>query len=151
MQEKHSIKKHENLWKYQWHGDMIFSHGTSGSRCVCVAFRCNLEYKVLSPESSDKEGRYIILHTEIGGNPNRLINYYGPNGETDQVKVLKQLAIHYRNINADQNITSILGGDWNLIFDNSLHAMGGSRSSKYNSLKELQTIISDYNLIDIWS
>ena len=28
--------------------------------------------------------------------------------------------------------------------------MGGSRSLKYISLKELQTIISDYNLIDIW-
>ena len=35
-------------------------------------------------------------------------------------------------------------------FDKSLDAMGGSRSLKYNSLKELQTIISDYNLIDIW-
>ena len=28
--------------------------------------------------------------------------------------------------------------------------MGGSRSLKYNSLKELQTIISEYNLVDIW-
>ena len=42
LQETHSTKKHENLWKYQWHGDMIFSHGTSGSRGVCVAFRYNL-------------------------------------------------------------------------------------------------------------
>ena len=148
LQETHSTKKHENLWKYQWHGDMIFSHGTSGSRGVCVAFRHNLEYKLLSPEISDKEGRCIILHIEIQGTPYILINYYGPNGETDQVKVLKQLAIHLRNINADQNITCILGGDWNLIFDKSLDAMGGSRSLKYNSLKELQTIISDYNLVD---
>ena len=79
-----------------------------------------------------------------------MINYYGPNGETDQVKLFKQLAIHLRNISADQNITCILGGDWNLIFDKSLDAMGGSRPLKYNSLKELQTIILDYNLIDIW-
>ena len=150
LQETHSTKKHENLWKYQWHGDMIFSHGTSGSRGGCVAFRYNSEYKLLSPEISDKEGRYIILHIEIQGTPYILINYYGPNGETDQVKVLKQLAIHLRNISADQNITCIIGGDWNLIFDKSLDAMGGSRSLKYNSLKELQTIISDYNRIDIW-
>ena len=26
LQETHSTKRHENLWKYQWHGDMIFSH-----------------------------------------------------------------------------------------------------------------------------
>ena len=93
LQETHSTKKHENLWKYQWHGDIIFSH---------------------------KEGRYIILHIEIQGTPSILINYYGPNGENDQVKVLKQLANHLRNINADQIITCILGGDWNLIFDKSL-------------------------------
>ena len=70
---------------------MIFSHGTSGSRDVCVAFRYNLEYKLLSPEISDKEGRYIILHIEIQGKPYILINYYGPNGETDQFKFLNSL------------------------------------------------------------
>ena len=59
-----------------------------------------------------------------------MINYYGLNGDTNQVKVLKQLAIHLRNINADQNITCILGGGWNLIFDKSLDARGGSRSLK---------------------
>ena len=68
LQERHSTKKHENLWKYQWHGDMILSHGTSGSRGVCVALRYNLEYKLLSPEISDKESRYIILHIEIQKN-----------------------------------------------------------------------------------
>ena len=73
---------------------MIFSHGTSGSCCVCVAFKYNLEYKLFSPEISDKEGRYIILHIEIQGTPYILFNYYGPNDETDQVKLLKQLAIH---------------------------------------------------------
>ena len=87
---------------------MIFSHGTSGSRGVCVAFRYNLEHKLLSPEISDKEGRYIISHIEIQETPYILINYYGLNGETDQVTVLKQLAIHLRNFNADQNITCIL-------------------------------------------
>ena len=90
---------------------MIYSHGTSGSRGVFVAFRYNSEYKLLSPDISDREGRYIILHTQIQGTPYILINYYGPNGETDQVKVVKQLAIHLKNINADQNITCILGGD----------------------------------------
>ena len=112
---------------------MIFSHGTSGSRGVCVAFRYNLEHKLLSPEISHKESRYITLHFEIQGTPYIyiLIDYYGLNGGTDQVKVLKQLPIHLKNINADK----------------SLDAMGGGRSLKYSSLKELQTIISDYNLI----
>ena len=34
FQETHSTQKVENLWRHQWCGDMIFSHGTSGSRGV---------------------------------------------------------------------------------------------------------------------
>ena len=73
FQETHSTKKVENLWKYQWHGDMIFSHGTSEARGVCIAFRYDLEYKLLSPKIMDDEGRFIILHIEIQGNPYILI------------------------------------------------------------------------------
>ena len=62
LQDTHSTKKHENVWKYQWHGDTIFSDGTSGSRGVCVAFRYNLEDKLLSPEISDKR-RQIYYFT----------------------------------------------------------------------------------------
>ena len=28
FQESHNTQKIENLWRYQWHCDMIFSHGT---------------------------------------------------------------------------------------------------------------------------
>ena len=69
LQETYSTQKVESLWCYQWHGDIIFSHGTSGSRGVCVAFRYNLEYKTLSPQIVDNEGRFIILHIEIQGSP----------------------------------------------------------------------------------
>ena len=86
LQGTHSIQKVENLWCYQWHGDMIFSHGMSGSRGVCVAFRYDLEYKTLSPQIVDKEGRFIILHIEIQGSPYSILNYYGPNDESFQLK-----------------------------------------------------------------
>ena len=81
FQETHSTKKVENNWKYQRHRDMIFSHGTSGARGVCNAFRYDLEYKLLSPKILNDEGRFIILHIEIQGNPYILINYCGPNSE----------------------------------------------------------------------
>ena len=79
LQETHSTQKFENLWCYQWHGDMIFSHGTSGSRGVSVAFRYDIEYKTLSPQIVDKEGRFFILRIEIQGSPYSILNYYGPN------------------------------------------------------------------------
>ena len=39
----------------------------------------NLEFKLLSPEICDPQGRYIILNIEIMGSPFTLINYYAPN------------------------------------------------------------------------
>ena len=74
LQETHSTKQVENLWRHQWHGDMIFSHGRSNSKGCCIAFRYDLEYKLLSPEISDENGRFIILHIEIQGTPYILIN-----------------------------------------------------------------------------
>ena len=50
LQETHSSKKVVNVWKSQWHGDIIFSHGSSNSTGVCIAFRYDLDYKLLSPE-----------------------------------------------------------------------------------------------------
>ena len=44
-----------------------------------MAFRYDLEYKMLSPQIVDKEGRFIILHIEIQGIPYIILNYYGPN------------------------------------------------------------------------
>ena len=44
LQETHSTKKDLLLWKYQWHGNMIFIHGSSNQKGVLVAFRYGLEY-----------------------------------------------------------------------------------------------------------
>ena len=150
FQETHSTKKVENLWKYQCHEDMIFSHGTSGARGVCIALRYNLEYKLLSQKIIDVEGWFIILHIEIKGNPYILINYYGPNSEPRQVKTIKQIASRLKDLAIEDNVQYILAGNWNLIFDRSLDAMGGSPSLKCNALKELKSIMIDYNLVDIW-
>ena len=101
LQETYSTKKHENLWKYQWHGDMTFSHGTSGIRGVYVAFRYNLEYKCTF-HLSDKEGRYIILHIEIQGTLYILIK-----GELQRENKLILYERAFRLLENDMHITVI--------------------------------------------
>ena len=88
LQETHPTKKDVLLWKYQWHGNMIFSRGSSNQKGVLVTFRYGLEYKMLSPEVVDDECRFIILHIEIQQSPYVLINYYAPNIELNQVRKL---------------------------------------------------------------
>ena len=87
LQETRSTKKDEMLWKLQWHGNSIFSHDPSNKKGVIIVFRYGLEYKLLSPEIVDDDGRCIILRTEIQGSPYILLNYYVPNDESNQVKV----------------------------------------------------------------
>ena len=150
LQETHSTKKDEMLWKLQWHGNIIFSHGSSNNKGVLIAFRYGLEYKLLSPEIVDDDGRYTILHTEIQGSSYTLLNYYGPNNESNPVKVLRQISSKLQSINVDENLQFILSGDWNMIFDKFLDAMGGTPSLQFNSLKQLQSLMVDYDLSDIW-
>ena len=50
----------------------------------------------------------------------------------------------------DDSVQLVLGGDWNPIFDKTLDFLGGSPSLKYSSLKRLQSIMIDFNLVDVW-
>ena len=97
------------LWKLQWHGNIIFSHGSSNKKGVLIAFRYGLEYKLLSPEIVDDDGRYIILHIEIQGSPYILLNFCDSNNESNEVKVLRQISSKLQSINAD-------GGTYNLFW-----------------------------------
>ena len=54
---------------------------SSNKKGVLTAFRYGLEYRLLSPEIVDDDGRYIILRIEIQGSPYILLNYYGRNNE----------------------------------------------------------------------
>ena len=112
---------------------MIFSYGISGAQGVCIAFRYDLEYKLLSPKIIDDEGRFIIFNIEIQGNPYILINYYGPNSEPSHVKTIRQIASILKDLEIEDNVQYILAGDRNLIFDKSLDATGGSPSLKCNA------------------
>ena len=44
IQESHSDKDSEKLWRYQWRGYVYCGHGTKSSRGVLIAFRNELEY-----------------------------------------------------------------------------------------------------------
>ena len=86
---------------------------------VIIAFRYGSEYKLLSPEivHVDDDGRYINVHIEIQESPYILLNYYDPNNESYQVKLLRQISSKLQSISFDDNVQFISAGDWNMIFD----------------------------------
>ena len=57
-----------------------------------------------------------------------LINYYAPNEEKDQLKVLDDLNHILDNIDISEDTVLVWGGDFNLIFDIGLDADGDPRN-----------------------
>ena len=83
------------MWNNQWgrSGAIRFSHGTSPSTGEFIAFREQLNYKILEEYAHDG-GNYLIIHSFIQDMPMVLVNYYAPNAENEQVKVLIQIKIY---------------------------------------------------------
>ena len=108
----------ENTWKNQFgYGNkhIVFSHGTSDSRGVLIAFREASAYKAIN-QYVDDDGRFIVLNALIEDSPVVLINYYAPNEEKDQLKVLGDLNHILDNIDISEDTILVWGGDFNLIF-----------------------------------
>ena len=117
MQETHSLKTCENTRTNQFgcgNKHTVFSHGTSDSRGVLIAFRDASTYKVIS-QYIDDSGRFIVLNTLIEDSPVVLINYYAPNEEKDQLKVLDDLNHILDNIDISEDTFLVWCGDFNLI------------------------------------
>ena len=87
---------------------------------------------------------------EIQGNPYVLVNCYAPNSETGQIKTFQDLTNRLSDLDADPECSCIFGGDWNLIFDTTMDSMGGSPKLKEKSIFHLRSIMSDYDLVDIY-
>ena len=64
LQETHSTARNEaNQWGCG-KDSVVFSHGTSNSKGVLIAFRECVNYRILSAQC-DANDRYIILDSEI--------------------------------------------------------------------------------------
>ena len=126
-QETHSVQKDEKVWTNQFgcgKGSVIFSHGKSDARGVLVAFREAVDYKINS-QHVDNNGRYIVLNLIIDSSPVILVNYYAPNYEEDQMKLISDLTHVFDQLEITTNTKFLWGGDFNTIFDISLDTDGG--------------------------
>ena len=152
LQETHSVQKDEKIWTNQFgcgQGSIVFSHGNSDARGVLITFREGLKYKVRAQYVHDN-GRYIVLDALVDHNPVILLNYYAPNIETDQMKVLDEITHIFDKIEISENTTFIWGGDFNLVFDINLDADGASPKLTVKSVSKLLSIMSENDLCDIY-
>ena len=77
LQETHSDKSLESIWKSQWCGEIEYSHGANDANGTLICFREGLEYKILN-KHSDKDGRFVIIKCTTQDRVFLLANLYNP-------------------------------------------------------------------------
>ena len=90
------------------------------------------------------------MNVLIDNNPVILVNYYAPNVEFQQLKLLDELNHIFNSFEIAENTMFIWGGDFNMIFDTTLDADGGFPKLKINSLSKLLSMMSENDLCDIF-
>ena len=90
LQEPHSTFNDEVIWKNDFSGPAFYSHGTSQTCDVLTAYFGNINFSV-NKQVRDKNGRILILDTNIDEIRYVLVNIYNANTEVEQVQVLSKL------------------------------------------------------------
>ena len=83
LQETYSTPEDVKKWKLQWGGEIIFAHGTSAAKGVCVLINNRSEVKI-SEINCDKNGRYIIVSLSHRECEFVLVNIYAPNHDNPE-------------------------------------------------------------------
>ena len=144
IQEAHCTKEIENLWRAEWGYTVLFSHGSSDARGVCILFKPNF-FLEIHKVYSDENGRYLIVDITIGNMRLTLSNLYAPN--EDQPKFFENIINIIENIPNDNRV---IGGDFNLVLNLDLDKKGGRHQTHNKSQAVIHTWMEDTDLIDIW-
>ena len=148
LQETYSTVDVEYIWKTQWKGKLYFSHGSNHSCGVMVLVRGDLDFELISINSDD-DGRSIVMEAVAQESSYLFVNIYAPNRTQDQCRFFDKLNNNIEDCVANKELKIILGGDFNVTFDSDLDCSGGRPFTK-DSIKNVQNLCFDFDLVDIW-
>ena len=148
MQEIHSSVEDEKYWSDNFTVKILYSHGTTNSYSVAIAFLGSKSLEVVETKNDD-QGRILILDMKICDKELLLVNLYNANTEKEQLDTLTKLSEMLNSIPNIVNKNVILGGDFNLFFNTSLETQGGNPILKKKSLPKLIEIKETLDLCDI--
>ena len=148
LQETYSTPDVFDSWKFQWLGDMYYSHGSNHSKGVLVLIRETLQFELKSVKK-DSQGKFVIVEALVQDSPVLLINIYAPNNTHDAVDFYENLRTTLLESDYDQDYRFIMGGDFNVPLSLQLDSYG-SKTEKKDVLTKIRELMLDFNLVDIW-
>lgn len=142
IQETHSTKEIEHLWRSEWGAQMLFSHGTSAARGVIIALRPGL-HAVLKLKKSDDLGRILVAYVEIQNETFCIENIYAPNEDDPE------FFIHAFSYLEGED-KPMVGGDFNLALDIKMDKAANNTDNKRKAREIVKAFMHDYDMIDVW-
>ena len=144
LQETHSCENFLNRWRTEWGGNIFCAHGTTLARGVAVLIQRNIKVNVLEVRR-DEGGRWILIRLELNGERMLISSIYGPNRDDPEFFVNL-----FNKIDETGEARKIVGGDFNLILDNSIDRRGEGMHKHENARKTVVNSLEILDLIDIW-
>ena len=134
----------DNSMKKEWSIETISSFGTNHSRGVTIAYKKNVDLKIINYIVAD-DGRKILINLEIQSVPFTLVNLYAPTKHTERELFFKK-TIFWLKRNVKNPL--LIGGDLNCVQNKSMDSK--NIKSTNNESKSLNKIIKYFKLVDIW-
>ena len=144
LQETHSVKSLEKVWKAEWGGDIIFAHGESNARGTCILATKNARAKFVDIQLC-QDGRFIVADMVLL-NSNQTIticNVYAPN---------KDSPTYFQNvfdIVMQRGNNCIVMGDFNIALDSEKDRLNTNPNNP-KATKKLLEIISVHDFTEVW-
>ena len=129
----------EDIWRTQWQGKLYSSHGANHSCGVMVLVRSDLDFNLKS----------VVMEAVVQGSNFLLVNIYAPNKVQEQCLFFNNLNDIIENFVVDNEQKIVIGRDLNIALDSVLDCSGGNPFKK-GSVKYIQDLCLDYDLVDIW-
>lgn len=146
IQETHSCKEDEKLWKSQWGEDIWLTHGSNHSAGVAILTH-KFKGKVLNT-IKDTDGHWMVIITCLEDAFFILVNIYGYCSHSQNSKLLEELDSVLNELMSKYPVAKvILGGDFNMVMDNQLDRYPPKRTPNSKKLIEFTNRL---DLIDIW-
>ena len=113
-----------------------------------VLVRGDLDFNLISIRTDD-EGRYIVLEAEVQGANFLLANVYVPNKVQEQCRFIENLNSTIDDAIKDNEPKLVVGGDFNVTLESNRDCSGGNPTQRA-SVKSIQDLCLDFDLVDIW-
>jgi exonuclease III len=150
LQETHSKSMDENIWKKEWGGNILFSHGSSNSKGVCIMIPQNLDHHI-EDKITDENGRILIIKIKVNNELFVVCNLYAPTRDhkAEQNKFIKEVK---NLLNNYEHHNIIIGGDFNIYFNPKLDKLDTMPNKNDNPVyrNEILSMIESMDINDAW-